>query len=78
LGCLLNVPPAPKRPRSRYVRRGKPKRPYPSERIGRGIAVLVALDQLGLLTNGQMRDLLIDDGPNRNGRSRRPAYAQAG
>ncbi len=63
-------------PRSRYVPRGKPARPYPLAHIAQGIEVLVALDRLGLLTNGQLRDLLFVDQPGPTGRPRSASYAR--
>ncbi|HET8631911.1 MAG TPA: replication-relaxation family protein [Thermomicrobiales bacterium] len=70
-------PSTAKRPRSRYVQTGKPKRPYPLAHIARGLDALVALDRLGLPTNGQVRDLLFADAPSpTTGRPRSAAYAR--
>lgn len=55
---------------------GKPARAYPLTHIAEGAAILAALDRHGLLTNGQVRDLLFIDGPNRDGTPRGPAYAR--
>lgn len=69
-------PPCTRRPRSRYLPGGKPARAYPLAHIAEGAAILAALDRHGLLTNGQVRDLLFADGPNRDGSPRGPAYAR--
>jgi len=69
-------PSTARRPRSRYLPGGKPARAYPLTHIAEGAAILAALDRHGLLTNGQVRDLLFADGPNRDGSPRGPAYAR--
>lgn len=71
-----STPPTTRRPRSRYVQGTRPKRPYPLAHIAQGLDVLVALDTLGLLTNGQIRRLLFADNPGRDGNPRSPTYAR--
>jgi len=78
LGRFLNCPPTPPCSGPRCVRRDLPKCPYLSNHIVQGIVVLVALGQLGLLANSQIRVLLSDYNPDRDGRSRSRAYAQEG
>ncbi len=70
------LPAAKRRARSRYVPGTKPTRPYPLAHIAQGVAVLVALDRLGLLTNGQIRDLLFADRPGRDAAPRSATYAR--
>ncbi len=56
--------------RSRYRLARKPQALYAPEHLPQGMAVLVALDALGLLTNGQIRDLLFADLPTIAGTAR--------
>lgn len=56
--------------RSRYHLDRTTARPYALAHIAQGLAILVALDRLGPLTNGQVRDLLFLDMPNTLGAPR--------
>ncbi len=71
-----NTPREGGRRRSRYHLDRTLARPYPLKHIAQGIAVLAALDQLGPLTNGQIRDLLFADAPGPHGQSRTPQAAR--